>query len=191
MSFGAQRGWRDPSRWFGALAALGALGFGVYVLGGLLTVALTPAPPGPQDPAPAFTVERLDGRPAALADWSGQVRLLDFWATWCVGCIGATPRLNRLHAEYGPRGFSVVSLNQEPDDRPQVAKVVRERDIAYPVLIDPGTVAAAYGVGALPTVVLVDADGIIRARHTGAIAESTLRREIEALLPRAPARDSN
>jgi thiol-disulfide isomerase/thioredoxin len=172
-----------PSRAFGAIATLGAVAFGVWIVGGLVTVALGPEPPGPGDPAPSFDVERLDGTRATSDDWDGEVVLLDFWATWCVGCIGATPRMNRLHDEYGPKGFSVVSLNQEPDDRPAVARVVRERDIRYPVLIDPGRVAQAYGVGALPTVVLIDAKGIIRARHTGPIAESTLRREIEAALP--------
>lgn len=173
-----------PARAFGAIATLSAVAFGVWIVGGLLTVALGPEPPGPGDPAPRFDVQRLDGSTATSEDWSGEVVLLDFWATWCVGCIGATPRMNRLHDEYGPEGFSVVSLNQEPEDLPAVAEVVRERDIRYPVLVDPGAVARAYGVGALPTVILVGADGVIRARHTGPIAESTLRREIEALLPR-------
>jgi len=178
-------GWKlDPTRAVGAAAAVCAIGFGVYVLGGLAVALFGPAPPGPGEPAPEFRVAKLDGEVVESGDYRGRVILLDFWATWCVGCIGATPRMNRLHADYGPRGFAVVSMNQEPDDLTRVREVVRERDIRYPVLVDPGRVAADYGIGSLPTVVLVDVDGTIRAVHSGPVAESRLRREIEALLPR-------
>lgn len=174
----------DGSRFIGGLAALGALALGGWIVGGLAVALFGPEPVGPGDAAPAFSLPTLSGEVRDSGDYRGQVVLLDFWATTCVGCIGATPRLNRLHDEYGPRGFSVVSLNQEPDELPRVERVVDERDIRYPVLIDPGHVADAYGVTAFPTVVLVDGGGTIRAVHRGAVAESRLRDEIESLLSR-------
>lgn len=179
------------SRWVGALFVAGALAFGVWILGGVMVALFGPEPPGPGDPAPGFDLVALSGGRTALDDLRDEVVLLDFWATTCVGCIGATPRLNRLHADYRDRGFSVVSVNQEPDDVPRVQRVVRERNIRYPVLIDPGHVADDYGVAAFPTVVLVDREGVIQAVHEGPVAESRLRREIEALLPpRRRPRDS-
>lgn len=166
----------------GALLAAGAIGFGLFVAGGALRVAFGPRAPDAGDVAPAYRVTALDGAAAESTDYAGRVVLLDFWATTCVGCIGSTPRLNRLHAEYAPRGFSVVSMNQEPEDLDRVREVVRERAIAYPVLVDPGGVADAYGVAALPTVVLIDRTGRIRARYVGPVAETRLREEIEALI---------
>jgi len=173
----------DPSKLLGGLAALGALLFGSVLLGGSLLAIFGADPPGPGDEAPAFALPRLGGGRDGSAEYAGEVMLLDFWTTTCVGCIGATPRLNRLHEEYRHRGFSVVSLNQEPDDLARVKRVVRERSIRYPVLLDSGAVADDYGVAAFPTVVLVDTSGTIRAVHEGPVAESRLRREIEALLP--------
>ena len=60
---------------------------------------------GEGDPAPAFTLEDLEGNPVHLADSTGQVRLLDFWATWCAPCREEIPMLNELHEKFSDQGL--------------------------------------------------------------------------------------
>jgi peroxiredoxin len=176
----------DGSRWFGAAALTGALGFTAYVLGGLVTAWLAEPLPEAGERAPAFAAAGLDGRPVRLSDHRGQAVLLDFWTTTCVGCIGSLNRLARFQDDYGDRGFQVLSLNQDPTDlKPEVRAVVKERGLSFPVAIGPESHAAAeaYRIRGFPTVVLIDPGGRVRAVHAGAVAESRLRRQIEAMLP--------
>ncbi len=44
-------------------------------------------------------------------DLTGQVVLIDFWASWCQPCKKSLPWLNRMQAQYGPQGFQVVTVN--------------------------------------------------------------------------------
>lgn len=139
------------------------------------------APPG--SIAPAFVGRTLDGAEVRLADLRGQVVLLDFGATHCVGCVGSTPKLNRLYRRYDREPFVLLWVNQEPDDLETVRRYVRNRPVEYPVLIDEGgTIARAFGARAFPTVVLIDAEGRVRAHHWGAVTEDRLEREVGTVL---------
>lgn len=177
---------RDPNRWIGSVALAGALGFVVYVLGGLFTAVLRAPPPGPEELAPPFRVESLNGAVTSRDELSGHALLLDFWTTTCVGCIGSLNRLNRMQEDYQDDGFRVVSLNQDANSRrDQVATVATQRELVFPVWFGAGSRAAAeaYRIGGFPTVVLVRPDGRVQSVHSGPVAESRLRSEIEAMLP--------
>ena len=75
-----------------------------------------------------------DGKRANLADYHGNVLVLDFYATWCVPCRQSIPRLNALAQSYGLRGVQIVGLNVGgADDRIEVAGFARELNIQYPL----------------------------------------------------------
>lgn len=169
-------------RWMAGAAAVAAVSFAVWIVGGLVLAWRTPEPPGPGAPAMAFTLTSIDGTSVQMRDYEGQVVLLEFWISDCVGCLGATRRLNRLHSEYGSQGFSVVSVNEDQGQPEQVRAVVETRQVKYPVLLDPGTVAAYYGVTGFPHSVLIGRDGIVRAVHSSLVSEARLRREVERVL---------
>lgn len=144
---------------------------------------LADEPPGVGDRAPVFELDSpIDGERISTASLAKMVLLVDFWQTTCVGCVGATPKLNRLFEKYADRGFLVIGVNREPGEEPRVRAFVAERSIQYPVVIDPGFVSEMYGIYATPTVVLIGADGVIRAKHQGPVTEETLAKEIEAAL---------
>lgn len=173
----------DPSKIPGLLM-MGAVGLlGLYVLKGAVTMMLAPPPPQAGEVAPEFSLPVLGQRePQALSAYRGDVVLLEFWTSSCVGCIGATPKLNRLHERYRTAGFAVVSVNMDGDEGEAAREVVKDRAIVYPVLLDPGHVATRYGVYATPTAILLDAFGRVRAVHRGNVTEQRLDKEIRLLL---------
>ncbi|MDX1607359.1 MAG: TlpA disulfide reductase family protein, partial [Candidatus Competibacterales bacterium] len=52
-------------------------------------------------PAPAFELNDTEGRSHTLADYAGQVLVVNFWATWCPPCVKEMPALNRLQQQAG------------------------------------------------------------------------------------------
>jgi cytochrome c biogenesis protein CcmG, thiol:disulfide interchange protein DsbE len=76
----------------------------------------------------------IDGRRASLADFHGQVLVLDFYATWCAPCRKSIPHLSELQRHSGTHGLQVVGLNVGgPDDRVKVAAFAAEFNIPYPL----------------------------------------------------------
>ncbi|MCM3872207.1 MAG: TlpA family protein disulfide reductase [Pyrinomonadaceae bacterium] len=76
----------------------------------------------------------VDGGRARVADFRGQVLVLDFYATWCVPCRQSIPHLIELHRRANPHGLQVVGLNVGgPDDRVEVAAFAAEFNIPYPL----------------------------------------------------------
>src|SRR5947209_7387239 len=77
-----------------------------------VSAAAPAAPAGAQEThaAPAFHLKDVNGATVTLSDYKGKVVLLDFWATWCVPCVAAIPRLQKLHNRCAPGGFAVVGI---------------------------------------------------------------------------------
>lgn len=129
------------------------------------------------DPAPDFSLPTLEGKPVGLADFKGrQPLLLVFWATWCPTCREEVPNINRIAAEYGPKGLAVLAVNVGSNDSPASTAKFRDRHrMTYPVAFDQGSrVSRAFGVTGVPTVLLVDRRGMIRYRGYAAPADETV-----------------
>jgi thiol-disulfide isomerase/thioredoxin len=117
-------------------------------------------------PAPAFAPAAIGAQPAGLAELAGKVVVLEFWATWCGPCNLSIPHLNGWQEKYGPKGLRVVAISAE--DRETLAPFVKERKIKYAVGSDPDAkVSSAYFVPAIPTIVVIDATGIVRYAGVG------------------------
>jgi peroxiredoxin len=129
-------------------------------------------------PAPSFRLSTYDGKPVALADFEGQVVLLDFWATYCPPCVSALPELQKLHAANAARGFSVIGITV--DDRAALVKKATARaNVGYPILVATPEVWNAYKVNALPSLILVGRDGNIIRRYGGEADRNAMLAEIE------------
>jgi cytochrome c biogenesis protein CcmG/thiol:disulfide interchange protein DsbE len=127
----------------------------------------------------------LEGRSVDVAADQGKVRVVDFWATWCVPCRDELPALGQLVRQWGSRGLSVyaVSFDEDPD---QIRAFLKEVPVAFPVLWDKeGELhESSFEVNRLPTTFLIDRKGVIRYVHEGydnGIAAAQ-RREIQSLL---------
>jgi TonB family protein len=121
-------------------------------------------------PAPSFTLDTGGGKRFRLEDLRGQVVVIDFWASWCGPCRSQMPAVAKLHAEAAKKGFTVIGV--DGDSTPEAArKYLEENRYAWTNLHDAGNaVRGPFGVSAIPTTVVIDKEGVVRAYLVGASA---------------------
>jgi peroxiredoxin len=131
-----------------------------------------PADPG--TPAPAYRAATLDGDTVSLADLSGNVVLINVWATWCKPCVREMPALQRLYDRFHDRGLEVlaVSIDEDlpllPGGTGDVAGFVRDLGLSFRVLHDPaGNVKRTFNVIAVPVTIVITRDGRIHEKVLG------------------------
>jgi thiol-disulfide isomerase/thioredoxin len=122
---------------------------------------------------PALALKDLAGRPHALADYRGQVLLINFWATWCEPCRDEMPSLQRLKERLAGFPLTVLTVNFGESSQ-KVEEFARQLGLDFAVLLDPGQQAArAWRVRLLPTSYLVDAEGRVRYSVVGELDWAT------------------
>lgn len=118
-------------------------------------------------PAPDFTLETLEGGVAELSALRGRPVLLVFWATWCPRCMEQLAFLQGLQTSLGDR-LAILAVNQEtqllsPAHVAKLREELRALGIELPVPLDRElSVWQDYCIGALPTTVILDREGIVR-----------------------------
>ncbi len=124
---------------------------------------------------PEFTFQAFDGSVVSRDTLRGKPFLLVFWNTWCPVCMKDLPEVNRVHESLRPRGLSVLALNTALNDNENRARSYWEKaGYAFPGGFDRYfEIAQAFGVFAVPTFFLVDANGVVRYK------QSTLPRDLE------------
>lgn len=144
---------------------------------------VAPAPLHALEPGtrgPDFILASLNADLVALEDFSGNVVLLDFWASWCHTCRRSLPWLNELQKKYGARGLRVVTINLDTDYR-EALNALASVDPAFTVLLDPdGEIPERYKLLRMPTSFIMDGSGTVVSTHEG--FDSDDQQEIEAIL---------
>jgi peroxiredoxin len=132
--------------------------------------------------APDFSIEDLDGKPLALANYRGKVLVLDFWATWCTPCREEIPHFVELQEKYREQGLQVIGISMDDDPKP-VREFYQKFKMNYPVALGTTRVAEAYGgVLGLPINFLIGRDGRIAAKYVGAVEMPVVEQKINSLL---------
>lgn len=112
------------------------------------------------DRAPDFT---LDGR--SLGDFRGRKVALVFWASWCGPCMAMVPQERALVKRLEGKPFALVGVNGD-EDRPKAKAAMDKEQMTWPSFFDGkvgrGPVAVKWGVSSWPTVIVLDARGVIR-----------------------------
>jgi thiol-disulfide isomerase/thioredoxin len=133
--------------------------------------------------APNFTLPDVEGRAVSLSDKSGKVVLIDFWATWCAPCRREMPVFQSLQDEYRDRGFEVIGISLDENAATAVPPFIKESGIRYTNLIGNDDIEKLYGpIEGIPTFVIIDKEGKIRRRGTGAVPRESLEAWITELL---------
>lgn len=130
------------------------------------------SPLGLGSKAPSFTAQTLDASPVpkSLADYRGNVVMLNVWATWCTPCRVEMPSMEKLHQAYGEKGLKIVAVSiDDPGTEQQVRDFVREYGLTFAILHDPTkAISREYQTTGYPETVILGRDGIIRKKLLGA-----------------------
>ncbi len=134
-------------------------------------------------PAPELTLSDTQGVSRSLADYRGQVVLINLWATWCPPCKEEMPTLQAFYDKHKDKGFVIIAIN-DGDPAPDVLQFVKDYRLTFPVWLDPTYIATekAFKTLNLPSSFVIDRDGTIRLRWVGGISRRTLDKFVTPII---------
>jgi peroxiredoxin len=145
----------------------------------VITVAgQTPAP------LPEFSLRTLNGQTLRSEDIKDSIVILDFWATWCEGCVTEIPAFNRLEQKYGPRGVKVIGMSVQSGWAKDIRKFARQYKMRYTLLVGNDDTVSEYGVISFPATYVIAPGWKLHKKYLGVSATKAedIQRDIETLL---------
>jgi peroxiredoxin len=105
-----------------------------------------------------FTLKDLTGKTWTFSDLRGKVVLVNFWATWCPPCRKEMPDLEALYERFQSQGLAILAISDE--EAAKVKPFIRERNVTFPVLLDPDRkVNDLFVVNGIPKSFVYDREG--------------------------------
>ncbi|SFF45632.1 cytochrome c biogenesis protein CcmG, thiol:disulfide interchange protein DsbE [Fontimonas thermophila] len=131
-------------------------------------------------PAPAFTLRLLgEQTPYTQEQLRGRPLLVNFWASWCAGCLVEHPFLMEL----ARRGVEIVGIDYKDTDTEALRWLARHGNPYRTIAADTeGRAGLDWGVYGVPETFVLDAQGIIVYKHIGPLDEEAWRTKIAPLL---------
>lgn len=137
------------------VTALGSLGFYVY--------------DKPIDLPIAAPIPGLAGEPVKVSDFTGNITLLNFWATWCPPCRAEMPSIERLYKQMSGTNFRIVAVDAG-ENRSQVASFIEKNKYTFPIYLDESNeLSSIFAARGLPSTYLVNKEGKVIAVRIGAM----------------------
>jgi thiol-disulfide isomerase/thioredoxin len=144
--------------------------------------SLTVLPPDQRGAVPELVGDKLGGGTFDLADYRGDVVVLNVWGSWCGPCRKEAPELQEVYDKLKGDGAKFIGLNTR--DKPEPAQAFIDRfGITYPTVLDPdGKLQLAFKdslpPAAIPSTLVIDREGRVAARIIGPLESSTVLREL-------------
>ena len=166
---------------------------GVAALIGLLTYGVASQEPdtsiddavqrGEREPAPELELPPLEGGPEkSLADWRGQVVVLNYWASWCEPCREESPLLERWHKKISKRNATVLGVDIL-DVTSDAQAFIDKYGLTYPQLRDKdGSTQDDFGLTGFPETFVIDRQGRIAEHARGPVNDEFMRENVTPLL---------
>ncbi|MBK5189771.1 MAG: TlpA family protein disulfide reductase [Gemmatimonadaceae bacterium] len=149
---------------------IGVLAIAIFAASRLLGDQLYPVSVGSK--APEFRAVTVDSVPRtkSLADYKGQVVLLNIWGTFCLPCRDEMPAIEKLHQAMAPEGLKVVAVSMDdPGFEDKIRAFVKEFGLTFQILYDPsGKITNDYQTTGVPETFVIARDGVIRKKVIGA-----------------------
>jgi thiol-disulfide isomerase/thioredoxin len=167
----------------------------------LLAASLATAEEGPRSvdewevlrtPVKPFVVKDLAGKSLRLADLSGKIAVVDFWATWCKPCVRELPELAAYHERLADRKDVVLLSFNVGETRAEVERFLKSSPVSFPVYFGDALVEPLE-LAAFPTKLILDVrkpgpkgTALLRYRREGFTDVASIEARVEELLREAP-----
>jgi cytochrome c biogenesis protein CcmG/thiol:disulfide interchange protein DsbE len=156
-------------QWVVVATVVAAVATGVLAGAHLLRDQLSPVTVGSR--APDFHAVTLDSipRPRSLADYKGEVTMVNVWATWCAPCEQEMPVLQRMYERHSEAGFRLVAVSiDSPGMEQEIRRFVQRFGLTFDVAYDAeGRIMRDYMTVGVPETFLIGRDGVIRRKNIG------------------------
>ncbi len=132
-------------------------------------------------PAPEISGTDLDGKPLSLAQFSGKVVVLNFWASWCPPCRAEAPALEQVYNDTKSLGVQFVGVDIRENGKSDGVNFVETHGISYPSFSDQAAKIALKfrGTGVVPetppSTLVIDRTGHIAALGLGEMRVNQLK----------------
>ena len=104
-----------------------------------------------------------------MSDFTGNITLLNFWATWCPPCRAEMPSIERLYKKMSGTNFRIVAVNAG-EHRTQVSSFIEKNKYTFPIYLDESNaVSSIFAARGLPSTYLVNKEGKVIAARIGAM----------------------
>jgi thiol-disulfide isomerase/thioredoxin len=120
-------------------------------------------------PAPAWSLNNLDGGRVGSTDFPHKVLVLDFWETTCAACVDELPDLIRLQQNLSPEGFTFFGVSKDLKGT-DVKGFVQDHGVPYDTAFVTSEIEIAFGgdVG-LPTKFVIDRENMLVGKYFGGV----------------------
>lgn len=109
----------------------------------------------------------LEGNKIDLINTEKEYILLDFWASWCGPCLQQIPDLKALRDQFSENQMKIISISIDRDSV-SFANAVKENNMNWEQRLDQnGLISTSLGVNSVPTVLMVDRNGVIKYYKNG------------------------
>ena len=116
-----------------------------------------------------FSLNDIDGNTFTINNFTGELTLINFWASWCPPCVEEIPSLNRLMNAMQGKPFQLISINYAESPE-KIRAFLNEVDVHFPVLMDlDGKITRHWKVVAFPSTYVIGPDGKIHYGVNAAI----------------------
>jgi len=155
-------------QWSVVIAVIAVLGTGLAIGAHVMKDELFPVNVG--STAPNFRAKVLgENRYKTLADYKGQVVMVNIWATWCGPCQVEIPSLERLYREYGDKGLKLVAVSiDDYVSEDSIRAFARNFGVTFEVLHDSThAIERQYQATGYPETFVIGKEGTIRKKWIG------------------------
>ena len=129
--------------------------------------------------APPLHGTLLAGTPLPPGATAGKVTVLNFWATWCPPCRAETPDMIAAYGKLHAADVSFLGIDTT-ETAPIVKTFLSAKGVPYPTALAGPDVYNAFGIAYIPTTIVLDAHGVVRARWVGELEPARLSAYIAA-----------